>query len=297
MIFRPFSMMPGRSLRSPRSSISSLDTLIEWRRQLPIIAACAYDVLADTRRPGDRVEDQNENVLRYIVLDLLDVLAGLRVIPRSPLDSYGDATGSFNDQFIHSWTDLCHAPLAHNAPAQRSALAWGRAIYQAQTFDPGVGMLHEGIKIWDTQPDLIVSPSPATWEMAIPRMIAYFYNDTLWHQAHISIYLDEAYQLMENFHDFSHSALVAANMLHRRIRHMGLGHLSRVLTAPDAQIQPHVAGARYAWMQNGLYYALIRGKIERMSASHQRYKNLASLQNLDAALEAHLTLLSTRVHM
>lgn len=262
--------------------------LLAWRSQLPVVAHRALDVLDLLAKP----KTQNALMLRYIVIDLLDVLAGLRIIPNSPLCAYGDLYGSFDDHFCHSWHNLACEVFTHDSASQRQSYAWAKAIHTTRQFNPTHENLHVGIKIWDTQPSLIVGPSPVAWDMAVPRLLAYFYSDSLWNATLHPLYLDEAYQLMAEFSTVPLTPAQTATVLWKRIRHTGLGHLSYVLTAPTHICPDTLAGARYAWMQNCLYYALIRGKLDHMSAAEPAATQ--ALLQLDAALAVHIKLLSTK---
>lgn len=236
-----------------------------WMQQLSVVERCAKKALAEIGRPTQ----QNSQVFRYLLLDLLDVLSTHNTSSKSPFNEYAEYTGSFDDHARLAWDDLGKALFSKNRTIWRGLKIWARRVYCEQELEPTEKELVMGMFIWDSQPQLVIGPSPTTWDMALPRLMAVLFNEKMWHA---SKNIADQHLLNELVRNACISDLVpnvAMDVCWRRLRQHGYMYISHAMERKSDGAEPLVVdytllAARFAWMQTILYYVLVQGKLARV---------------------------------
>lgn len=253
-----------------------------WYSALREVGGVAHRVLTML----DTTPDPNQKVYRYVVMDLLDVLASLRMVDKSPLSDYSDFTGAFDDHARLSWDAFGRSLLSDDRLQWRKISLWARSVYVEQGLPPQDDAIRMGLWVWDHPPQSIIGPSPVTWDMALPRLMAMRFSRVAWHAAMSSTDGALLRELARSSCSSQTIPHIAMGVYWKRLRHHGSRYISHLMDQTDPSIDRTVIAARFAWFQTLLYYVLIRGKLSRLSAAletplhHDLDRALATLIDL-----------------
>lgn len=256
-------------------------TLPPWKKQLHRVAVVAERVLDSINKP----KTKNDEVVRYLLMDLLDTLSAQGIVERSPFSEYSDRVGTFEDQFYISWKTLGSTVFLDDRDTQRSVYSWGKTVHKNRAILPHSGSLNWGIRILQAQPPVIIGANPVGWEMALPRLMAQLIDENIWQSIQIPVLLREFHQILLDFYLVDLPPSEAMSVQWKRMRHNGLSHLACLATSPEVVGYPDVMRARFIWMQTCVYYALIRGKLHRIGLD----LDPSDSAELDEALEKLLS--------
>ena len=235
----------------------------------------------------------NELTKRYLVIDLLDLLTSTMITKQNPLAKYAELTGGFADQFVYAWNELTTIMFI-NDPRQLQMQRWAHRIYEQRKFPISEDELQWGLLIWQQQPSVLPGPAPTSWEMALPRLMAYCFTDEVYYTAQADNGKNEFYQILQDSIVLGMSADKGIAVQHKRILYHGANYLKTHAADTSYRITPDYISARFIWFQTILYYALIRGKLQRVTTT-MSIEVAEAFSALDTTLDVLLTLLSTKV--
>jgi hypothetical protein len=259
---------------------------LPWQHQLAVVAEAAtavWQVLPAPVAPNDFIR-------RYLLLDLLDLLVSHGLACPSPLDAYVEQPGAFDAHMGLAWKNL-YMLFFPKLIVYKEIDRWTRTLYKQRVLSSMDDELQWGLLVWGQLPVDLLGPSPTSWDVALPRLMAYLFTKQVWFDARTADDTAAFYDVLKaSFAGCTMPAHQAMNVQWKRLCYHGHRHIRQHLTRVEYSEYPSFVSARFVWLHTCFYYALIRGKLSRVSAPITPAADTA-LQTLDASLETLITLL------